>query len=77
MSCQATLELTHKLKVKPRGYGHIAIKVPDVNVACKRFEELIVEFAKTPDGGRMKGFAFIKDPDGYWIEIFDADTVTK
>ncbi len=21
--------------------------------------------------GRMKGLAFIKDPDGYWIEIFD------
>jgi hypothetical protein len=21
----------------------------------------------------MKGLAFIKDPDGYWIEIFDVD----
>lgn len=21
--------------------------------------------------GKMKGIAFIKDPDGYWIEIFD------
>ena len=21
--------------------------------------------------GTMKGLAFIKDPDGYWIEIFD------
>ena len=21
--------------------------------------------------GKMKGIAFIKDPDGYWIEIFN------
>ena len=28
-----------------------------------------VEFVKTPDGGSMKGLAFIKDPDGYWIEV--------
>lgn len=27
--------------------------------------------------GRMKGLAFIKDPDGYWIEIFDADSMSK
>lgn len=23
----------------------------------------------------MKGIAFIKDPDGYWIEIFDRKTI--
>ena len=23
----------------------------------------------------MKGIAFIKDPDGYWIEIFDQKTI--
>lgn len=23
----------------------------------------------------MKGIAFIKDPDGYWIEIFDLKTI--
>lgn len=23
----------------------------------------------------MKGIAFIKDPDGYWIEIFDTKTI--
>lgn len=23
----------------------------------------------------MKGIAFIKDPDGYWIEIFDQNTI--
>jgi lactoylglutathione lyase len=25
----------------------------------------------------MKGIAFIKDPDGYWIEIFDANKVAR
>ncbi|KAL8214327.1 hypothetical protein R6Q57_003776 [Mikania cordata] len=25
--------------------------------------------------GKMKGIAFIKDPDGYWIEIFDCKNV--
>lgn len=27
--------------------------------------------------GKMKGIAFIKDPDGYWIEIFDLKTIGK
>lgn len=38
--------------------------VPDVNVACERFEKLGVDFVKRPNDGRMKGLAFIKDPDG-------------
>jgi len=25
----------------------------------------------------MKGLAFIKDPDGYWIEIIQADMMEK
>ena len=36
-----------------------------------------VEFVKTPDSGKMKGIAFIKDPDGYWIEILNNDNMTK
>jgi lactoylglutathione lyase len=24
----------------------------------------------------MKGLAFITDPDGYWIEILNADSIT-
>lgn len=49
--------------------------VPDVYAACKRFEELGVAFVKRPDDGRMKGLAFIKDPDNYWIEIFNPATL--
>jgi len=49
--------------------------VPDVDAACKRFEEHGVQFVKKPNEGKMTGLAFIKDPDGYWIEIFAAKTV--
>jgi lactoylglutathione lyase len=84
LSQPATIELTHNWgtecddkqqyhngNTEPRGFGHIGIAVPDVYVACERFDKLNVEYAKRPDDGRMKGLAFIKDPDGYWIEIFN------
>lgn len=45
--------------------------VPDVDKACERFESLNVNFIKRPQDGNMKTIAFITDPDGYWIEIFN------
>ena len=88
---KALLELTHNWGTEddeefsgyhngnsdPRGFGHIGMSVPNVESACARFTELGVEFVKRPDEGVMKGLAFIKDPDGYWIEILEADSLAE
>lgn len=65
----------HDGNAPPQGFGHIAISVPDVDAACARFEELGVAFVKRPNDGKMKGIAFIKDPDGYWIEILSVQSL--
>ena len=57
----------------PRGFGHICVSVPDIHAACERFETLGVDFQKRLTDGRMKSIAFIKDPDGYWVEIIQPD----
>ena len=85
----AMLELTHNWNDtaenttyhngnnEPKGFGHIGFHVPNLEQACARFEDLNVPFQKRPDDGAMKGIAFIKDPDDYWIEIFDAKRVDE
>ena len=87
---RAILELTHNWgtendaeleyhdgNAKPQGFGHIAFSVPDVYRACARLEALGVPFVKKPDDGKMKGLAFVKDPDGYWIEILQPNMIEQ
>ncbi len=60
----------HNGNTEPRGFGHLGVSVPDFEKACADFESAGIEFIKRPQDGKMPNIAFIKDPDGYWIEIF-------
>jgi lactoylglutathione lyase len=85
---KAMLELTHNWGTEneeqfkyhsgneePKGFGHLGFTVPDVYNACARLEKLGITFVKKVDAGKMQGIAFVKDPDGYWIEILQSDMV--
>jgi len=56
----------------PQGFGHICFSVPDLDAAVAWFDSHDVAFKKRPEEGSMKNIAFIKDVDGYWIEIVQA-----
>lgn len=74
----SVLELTHNWDVTEyelgNAFGHIAIEVEDVYQACEQIKKLggII----TREAGPMKNsttvLAFIKDPDGYMIELLEA-----
>ena len=66
----------HDGNAQPQGFGHICFAVPDLDAAVAWFDEKGVTFVKRPDQGKMKDVAFIKDPDGYWIEIVQPDKLT-
>ena len=87
---RAVLELTHNWgteddaafryhdgNAQPQGFGHLCFSVPDLDAAVRWFDENGVPFVKRPDQGRMRDVAFIKDPDGYWIEIVEPGRLTN
>lgn len=55
------------------GYGHLAVSVDNLDEEHKRIKDMgmeprdIVEFER--DGALLAKFFFIKDPDGYDIEV--------
>lgn len=55
------------------GYGHIAVCVDDLSAEHARIKELGYEpqdiVAFSPGGELLAKFFFIKDPDGYEIEV--------
>lgn len=59
----------HNGNQAPQGFGHICFSVPDFAAAVAFFDTHNVTYQKRPEDGSMKDIAFIKDPDGYWIEI--------
>ncbi|MGB1109426.1 MAG: lactoylglutathione lyase [Gammaproteobacteria bacterium] len=69
------LELTYNYGVSEydlgAGYGHVAFEIDDMDQIAQRLKDYGAEFSwgpgKTPDG--KKNMAFIKDPDGYSIEL--------
>ncbi|KAA0874727.1 lactoylglutathione lyase [Nitrincola tapanii] len=69
------LELTHNWDTDQydlgKGYGHIAIEVEDVYTACDAIKakggEVVREAGPMKHGASI--LAFVKDPDGYLIEL--------
>ncbi|MEY2987879.1 MAG: hypothetical protein RJB13_1400 [Pseudomonadota bacterium] len=74
---EAELELTYNWGVENydlgKGYGHIALSVPSLESLGQKLASLGLTFSwgpsTTPSG--KGGMAFIKDPDGYAIELLE------
>jgi lactoylglutathione lyase len=59
---------------KGNAYGHIAIEVDDIYTFCERLKSNGADVYREP--GPVKGgstvIAFVRDPDGYAIELIQA-----
>jgi lactoylglutathione lyase len=61
------------------GYGHIALEVEDIYVASARLQNMGINVTRAPgpmtysvdETGLKEVIAFIKDPDGYAIELIE------
>lgn len=76
----ARLELTHNHDVDEAydhgtGYGHIAITADDLDATLARLAADGIEPERPPYTVREGGsrLCFVRDPDGYRIELIEAD----
>ena len=72
------IELTHNWDQDEdyelgNGFGHIAIGVPDIYKTCSDLEKEGLEIPRPPGPMKHGGsvIAFIRDPDGYMIELIE------
>lgn len=73
----AVIELTHNWETDSydmgNAFGHIAIAVPDAYQACAEIEakggNVVRPAGPMKHGGTV--IAFVKDPDGYMIELIE------
>jgi len=76
----AVIELTHNWDTPSydlgNGYGHIALEVDDAYEACEKIRQKGGRV--TREAGPMKHgqtvIAFVEDPDGYKVELIQANT---
>lgn len=76
----AVIELTHNWDTPSYnlgdGYGHIALEVDDAYAACEKIKQRGGKVVR--EAGPMKHgqtiIAFVEDPDGYKIELIQADS---
>ena len=79
----ARLELTHNDGVDSyelgTGYNHIAITAEDLDGTLARLAEQGIEPEKPPYTVREGGsrICFVRDPDGYRIELIETDPATS
>ena len=74
---KAELELTYnwdgdKLGDGSRNFGHLAYRVENIYVTCKRLKDLGYLINRPPRDGHM---AFVKSPDNISIEILQEGTL--
>ena len=75
----AVIELTHNWDVNEydlgSAFGHIALGLDDIYSACETIKAAGGNVSREP--GPVKGgsthIAFVKDPDGYMIELIQKD----
>ena len=67
----------HDGNAEPQGFGHVAVAVDDLDAACARFEETGARWQKRLADGKSRDLAFLLDPDGYWIEVIQNESIKK